>query len=474
MHFCSVAYLSFFVVIFSAYWLIPSKKIRNYLLLAASFYFYATWNSWLAILVVVSSTLDFFLAIQLEKSSKPDMRKAFLIASILANMGLLCYFKYSNFFLESLQDALCKIGMEIHFPLLSVVIPIGISFYTFEAISYMADVYSRKITAEKSLPNFLLFILFFPHLVAGPIVRSRDFLPQIGKSKKWNWSRMHLGLQMVLMGLFKKLVIADRMAFYADPVFADPEGFRQGALWLGMIAYALQIYGDFSGYTDMAIGFAHMLGFKLTRNFNMPYLAVNISDFWRRWHISLSSWLRDYLFIPLGGSRGGLWSTCKNLMITMTLGGLWHGASWNFVVWGVIHGVLLVCHKLFTRWCENWALLQSLLLTPVGTGFRVALTFLSVSMVWVFFRAQNFSDSISFIRGLFVPHAGKAEPMNAVGLVLIIFLVALGHSFGVKRYWQSVYLKIPAPILGMAYALFWNFCLFMAPPAGKPFIYFQF
>lgn len=474
MHFCSVAYLLFFVFIFSAYWLIPSNKVRNYLLLVASFYFYATWNSWLAVLVVASSSLDFFLAIQLEKSSKSGSRKAYLIASVLANMGLLCYFKYANFFLESLKELLSKMGLETHFSFFSIVIPIGISFYTFEAISYMADVYSRKISAEKRLPNFLLFILFFPHLVAGPIVRSRDFLPQIRKTKIWNWSRMHLGLQMVLMGLFKKLVIADRMAFYADPVFADPDGFRQGALWIGMIAYALQIYGDFSGYTDMAIGFAHMLGFKLTKNFNMPYLAVNISDFWRRWHISLSSWLRDYLFIPLGGSRGGLWLTCRNLMITMTLGGLWHGASWNFVVWGMIHGALLVCHKLFTRFCENWVLLQSLLLSRVGTAFRIALTFLCVSVIWVFFRAQTFADSMSFLHGLFVPHAGKAEPMNAVGLLLIIFLVAVAHVSGVKKYWQSLYQKIPAPVLGMVYALFLNFCLFVAPPVGKPFIYFQF
>jgi len=206
----------------------------------------------------------------------------------------------------------------------------------------------------------------------------------------------------------------------------------------------------------------------------MPYLAVNISDFWRRWHISLSSWLRDYLFIPLGGSRGGLWSTCRNLMITMALGGLWHGASWNFVVWGVIHGALLVCHKLFMRFSENWLIMQNLLLTRVGTGFRMALTFLCVSLVWVFFRAQNFSDAISFLRGLFLPHAGKAEPMNAVGLVLVIFLITVAHMFGVKKYWQSVYQKIPAPVLGLAYALFLNFCLFMAPPVGKPFIYFQF
>lgn len=474
MHFCSLVYVLFFTLLFSAYWLIPSKNLRNYLLLAASFYFYASWNSWLAILVVASSTFDFALALNIENQQSVLKRKVLLAISITANLSLLCYFKYVNFFLDSIKETLLSFGMETHFPILSVILPVGISFYTFEAISYMVDVYQKKINAERNLASFLLFILFFPHLVAGPIVRSRDFLPQIKRNKKWNWLRIHLGLQLILMGLFKKLIIADRMAFYADPVFADPEHFRQGALWIAMIAYALQIYGDFSGYTDMAIGFAHMLGFKLTKNFNMPYLAENISDFWRRWHISLSTWLRDYLFIPLGGSRGSIALTSRNLFITMTIGGLWHGASWNFVIWGMIHGVLLIGHKIFVTWVKPFEIINNLLQSTIGKAFRIVLTFVCVSIAWIFFRAKNLNDALIFIKGLFIPQFGKPEPMNANGLILIVVFIALAHTLGTNKIWQSLLQKIPAPLLGMAYSLFLSFCFFLAPPLGKPFIYFQF
>src|SRR5207302_4912204 len=225
---------------------------------------------------------------------------------------------------ESVNEALSAMGAHASMSPLEIILPIGISFYTFEAINYTIDVYRKRVPAERNLANFLLFITFFPHLVAGPIVRARDFLPQIHRRKRWSWPRMQLGVEYVLMGLFKKLAIADRMAVFVDPVFADPSAYRSEAVWVAMLAYALQIYGDFSGYTDMALGIAHMFGYKLAQNFNMPLVASSITDFWRRWHMSLSSWLRDYVFIPLGGSRGGGWLVFRNLLITMTLCGLWH------------------------------------------------------------------------------------------------------------------------------------------------------
>ncbi len=388
MLFCSREFLLFFAVVFALYWMLPWRRGRVWLLLTASFFFYASWNKGLAVLIGASTVLDYLLALGMERSAVSWRRKLLLGVSLTANLGLLCYFKYANFFLDSLAQALGAAGVTTEFRTLEVILPVGISFYTFEAINYTVDVYRRRIRAERSLGDFMLFILFFPHLVAGPIVRARDFLPQVKRPKRWDWARLYLGTGYFLMGLVKKMAIADRMAEYADPVFADPSAYRSGAVLFAVLAYAVQIYGDFSGYTDMAIGTAHMLGYKLARNFHMPYLSVNVADFWRRWHISLSSWLRDYLFIPLGGSRGSGWQTTRNLLITMTLGGLWHGASWTFVFWGVLHGLFLIVHRVFRGFSERRPWLDWALGTLPGTLLRMLLTFLCVAVGWVFFRAD--------------------------------------------------------------------------------------
>src|SRR5262245_11072245 len=323
MLFCSERFVLFFAAVLAAYWALPWARARVWLLLGASYYFYACWNPRLALLICASTTVDYFLARGIEARPPGRGRRLLLLVNITGNLGLLCYFKYANFFLHSLEQALRAAGASAALPTLRVILPVGISFYTFEAINYMVDVYRGQARAERSLPHFMLFILFFPHLVAGPIVRARDFLPQIRRRKRWSWSRLELGGLYVLLGLAKKLGVADRMAPFADPIFAAPGQYNSGALWLAALAYALQVYCDFSGYNDMALGLAHMLGYKLAQNFNMPYLAVNMSEFWRRWHISLSTWIRDYLFIPLGGSRHGRWRTSCNLLLCMTLAGLW-------------------------------------------------------------------------------------------------------------------------------------------------------
>jgi alginate O-acetyltransferase complex protein AlgI len=475
MLFCSCEFLVFFLLVFFAYWALPWHRLRVLLLLGASYYFYASWNKWLALIIFASTTLDYFVARGIDSSASPRRRKALVFVSVVANLGLLCYFKYANFFLHSLESALRTAGASASLPVLRVLLPIGISFYTFETINYVVDVYRRHTPAERDLPSFLLFILFFPHLIAGPIVRARDFLPQIHRRKHFSWLRLEVGVRLFLLGLFKKFVVADRMALFVDPVFADPDAFRLGAVWIALFAYALQIYCDFSGYTDMALGTAHMLGYKLALNFNMPYLSANVSDFWRRWHISLSSWLRDYLFIPLGGNRGGRWFVHRNLLVTMTLGGLWHGASWTFVVWGVLHGLLLILHRMFQGFCRARPMLERALTTWAGTALRVSTTFLCVCLCWVFFRAQTFQGASRFLYRLVVNNPlGKTEPLAAVGFVLTVVVVALGHGLGQRRLWQRIADRLPAPVLGVSYAALLILALLLDPGWAAPFIYFQF
>jgi alginate O-acetyltransferase complex protein AlgI len=475
MLFCSFHFLVFFAVVLGCYWALPWARARVLFLLAASFFFYASWNKWLALLIFVSTALDYLLARGLEATASPRLRKLLLALSVTANLGLLCYFKYANFFLDSLGQALHACGASTSLPVLSVLLPIGISFYTFEAISYVVDVYQGRLRAERDFTAFLLFILFFPHLVAGPIVRARDFLPQVPRPKRWSWPRAQVGAMLFLLGLFKKLAIADRMALFADPVFGDPLAFRQSAAWYGLVAYALQIYCDFSGYSDMALGCAHLLGYKLAVNFHMPYLSANVSELWRRWHISLSSWLRDYLFVPLGGSRGGRWRTARNLMVTMLLGGLWHGAAWTFVLWGALHGAFLVGHRAFRAWCERHPLLDRLLGSGPGTALRVALTFLAVALAWVFFRAPSLGHALDYFQRLAVNDpTARTAPLAPVGLLLTVLLVAAGHALGQRRWAPRLARRLPAPVLGVSYGLLLVFALLLAPSGEAPFIYFQF
>lgn len=438
MLFCSQDYFLFMTALLAVYWLIPGRQVRVWLLLTASFAFYASWNHWLALIIAISTALDYVVARALEATSSPRWRRGLLMCSLILNLSLLAYFKYVNFFLESLAACLGELGVTTTLPLLQTLVPVGISFYTFEAINYTVDVYYRRIKAERAFGNFVLFITFFPHLLAGPIVRARDFLPQIARPKHWDWARFQLGLQMFLIGMFKKLAIADQMAVYANPVFDNPEAYGSAAAWIALVAYALQIYCDFSGYTDMAIGSAHMLGYKLAVNFNMPYLAANISEFWRRWHISLSSWLRDYLFIPLGGSRHGRWLTYRNLMITMTLGGLWHGANWTFVAWGVLHGSLLIGHRLFQDFAGKRPHLDAFLHGLFGTALRRSLTFFCVLMTWVFFRATNFTLASAMLSRLFVPHAGLPSPAPLSYFFWTVCLMAICHGLGESGWWRRV------------------------------------
>ena len=474
MLFCTWDYAKFFALVFALYWALPWRRARVGLLLAASLYFYACWNQWLALLIAASSMMDYAVGLGLDGSQSARVRKAFFALSLVANIGLLTAFKYADFFLASLEAALASCGVRAPMPLLRLVLPVGISFYTFEAVSYTFDVYRRRIRAERDPAHFLLFITFFPHLVAGPIVRARDFLPQVRRPKRWDWARAELGVGLFLMGLFKKLAIADRMALYADPVFANPEAFGSHAAWIATIAYAIQIYCDFSGYTDMALGSAHLLGYKLSPNFRMPYLSANIGEFWRRWHISLSTWLRDYLFIPLGGSRGGRWRTARNLLVTMTLGGLWHGASGTFLAWGFLHGSLLIVHRGFRSFAGSRPSLDRLLSTAGGTVLRVGLTSGAVAVLWVFFRSPGFAGASAMVRRLFVPADGLPAPMPTGAFWTLLAIVAAAHALGSRPGWRAISSRLPAPALGLGYAAALTLALLLTPNSGSSFIYFQF
>jgi alginate O-acetyltransferase complex protein AlgI len=497
MLFCTYQFAVYFAAVFAAYWATPWHRARVWLLLAASGYFYACWNPWLAWIIGVSATLDYALARGMAATTTPGRRKALLLVSLAANLGLLAYFKYANFFLDSLETALRAAGADVSLPVLQVILPIGISFYTFEAINYTVDVYRRKIRAERDLGNFVLFILFFPHLVAGPIVRAADFLPQVRRRKRWSWPRLHLGVRLVLLGVVKKLAVADRMALYADPVFADPAAYNTGAAWLAVLAYSLQIYCDFSAYTDIALGTAQMLGYRLAENFHMPYLAANVSEFWRRWHISLSTWLRDYVFMPLtlrgakrraapvgrvraaltlltGGQRGTRWRAYSSLLATMTLCGLWHGASWPYVASGVLHGLLLVVHRVFEECCGQRPRLAAALQTGLGTAARVAVTFVAVSLIWVVFRSPTFGVAGAMFARLAGPHEGLGVPLPNIGLWLTVAAVAIGHALTCRGRWDGLLAKLPAPVRGLGLAAALTLALVLAPEADKAFIYFQF
>jgi alginate O-acetyltransferase complex protein AlgI len=474
MLFCSQAFLLFFAAVFTLYWVMPWQRARVWLLLAASFYFYASWNHWLALLICVSTVIDYFLARGIDTWKSPRGRTILLLLNLAGNLGLLGFFKYANFFLESLEQALLLAGASASMPVLQVILPVGISFYTFEAINYMVDVYRRKAPAERDLAHFMLFITFFPHLVAGPIVRAKDFLPQIRRPKHWDWARLQMGIEYFLMGLVKKLAIADRMALFVDPVYENPSAFQTHTIWLAVFAYALQVYCDFSGYTDMAIGAAHMLGYKLAPNFNMPYLATNISDFWRRWHMSLSSWLRDYLFIPLGGGRGNQWQTARNLMITMTLGGLWHGARWNFVLFGVVQGMLLTGHRLFRAWVCRFPRLERGLNTRLGKAGCVAMTFLTFCLTLVLFRASSLEHATALFQRMLIPSTGLGTPVPAAGLLYTYLLVGLSHALAYQVWFKRRLRWMPQGAIGIGYCSMLMVALLLAPKSGQAFIYFQF
>ena len=481
MIFTTPAFVLFFLLFF---WLYPNLRgrARKLFLLAASYLFYASWSAPLLLLLIGSTALDFSLARALGRSEDPTRRRRLVLASVVGNLGALAFFKYHNFFAESAAAGLQALGLEVSAPTLAIVLPVGISFYTFQTMSYTIDVYRRALAPCDSPLDFALYVAFFPQLVAGPIERAGHLLPQLADpdARRPDLS----GWALIAIGAFKKVVIADNLAPLVEAVYAAPEQAHAPALWFATYAFAFQIYCDFSGYSDIAVGVARLMGFDLVQNFRAPYASAGPAEFWRRWHISLSSWLRDYLYIPLGGNRSGPARARINLMLTMLLGGLWHGAAWNYVLWGAWHGLLLVLFR-----GRFWDALRerTAAVRPLVTAVRWLVFFHLVCLGWALFRAESLADCRVIFRKLLdvpgwqlgawlaeVRASGEARVLAMWALVMAALLLVqvagrVGSDTLAARLWRA-----PPGLRFLVIVVLLYTCVLLAPEAPPPFIYFQF
>lgn len=472
MPFNSVEYLVFFIVVLITSWLlIRLARVRVIFLLLVSWYFYASNNHWLILILLGSTQIDFHMALNIERSSSPARRKLFLLISLCANLFVLSFFKYANFFAQSSISIFNGLGYQTTWVPWDIALPVGISFYTFEAISYVTEVYRGQTPAERSWLNYSLYIAFFPHLIAGPIIRAADLLPQLHRRPKLDNRDLEEALFDIFSGLFKKMVLADFLAVYAIKAFDTPGACDPVSAWVGVLAFSFQIYYDFSGYSDIAIGCSRLLGIRLPINFSRPYAATSITDFWRRWHISLSTWLRDYLYVPLGGNRmATVLGVYRNLMITMLLGGLWHGAAWHFVIWGGLQGLLLSFERFVgiarDRDVKNEP-------TKLRIGRRL-FVFGIVTICWIVFRSQNWA-LFSQLLGRMFDFNSRWQVTNSALVVLVIcavgFLVQLADEQWRMR--QRVP-SIPILVKALAYGMTSLLVVMFSGEVVQPFIYFQF
>ncbi len=473
MLFTSRVFIAFFVLVYATYLLLRHRhRAQNRLLLVASYVFYGYWDWRFLSLLVLSTLVDYVVGARMARSDRTAVRRALLTTSIVANLGILATFKYFNFFAENFAAALGAFGLHADFATLNIVLPVGISFYTFQSMSYTIDVYRRQLEPTRDLLDFALYVSFFPQLVAGPIERAVRLLPQITTPRTVCATGVNAGLFLIVWGYFKKVVIADNVAVVADTVFNNYAQHQGLDLVLGALAFTVQIYCDFSAYSDIARGLAKLMGFELMLNFRLPYFARTPSEFWQRWHVSLSSWLRDYLYIPLGGNRGGALRTNRNLLTTMVLGGLWHGAAWNFVIWGVFHGAILVIYRGFARFSGTVARQTRFVQSAIRTA-QLPLMFLLTVVGWVIFRSQSIEQIVHFLTA-----CGLAQSSSTAQLAadLIFFSVPLAayqiaqhasRNLLVAARWPFV--LRPVYLAGLIGAI----CVF-GKRASSEFIYFQF
>ncbi|WP_369798308.1 MBOAT family protein [Cellulophaga sp. Hel_I_12] len=473
--FNSIAFLLFLPTVFLLYWFVFDKKLKqqNFLILVSSYVFYGWWDYRFLMLIAISTLVDYLIGLQLSKFNELLKRKALLWISMLFNLGVLGFFKYYNFFIESWLEALHAVGYAtennwtVH-----IILPIGISFYTFQTMSYTIDVYKKNLEPTKDLIAFASFVSFFPQLVAGPIERATNLLPQIINKRKFSYEQGVQGLRLILWGLFKKVVIADSLAPMVNEIFGNYQHLGSASLWMGAIYFAFQIYCDFSGYSDIAIGTSKLFGFELMSNFKFPYFSRNIAEFWRRWHISLSTWFRDYLYIPLGGSKFGKWVSLRNIFIIFIVSGFWHGANWTFIVWGGIHALLYIPSFIFN---SNRKYLSSVVaenswFPSIKELFQMTSTFIFVTMAWVFFRSDTIAIAYEYVLGMFTRYSDAKVNLNGIIYLVVLllsewFLRKNERSFILPKNLYFRY-SIYVVLIIVVYSKFFN--------TENEFIYFQF
>ena len=479
MLFNSIDFAIFLPIVFILYWFVTNKniKLQNLIIVAASYVFYGWW-SWIFLSLILFSTIvDYLVGLGLEKEENKNKRKLLLLASILINLGFLSAFKYYNFFLDNFITAFSFFGTDIKTNSLNLILPVGISFYTFQTLSYTIDVYKRKFEPTKDIIAFAAFVSFFPQLVAGPIERATNLLPQFYRKRTFEYDKAVDGLRQILWGLFKKIVIADNSAKIANEVFNNSTDYSGSTLVLGAIFFAFQIYGDFSGYSDIAIGTSRLFGFNLMQNFAFPYFSRDIAEFWRRWHISLSTWFRDYLYIPLGGSRCGTSMKVRNTFIIFLVSGFWHGANWTFIVWGALNALYFMPLLLLKKNRINTNIVaQEKYLPTIKEFFQISLTFSLTVLAWVFFRAKNIDHAWSYMITIFskslftMPYySGMLRPMLLIILLIVVEWGGRRSQFALKNLKN----KYNSPIRWMLY-LFLVVSIVMYKTGNQEFIYFQF
>jgi alginate O-acetyltransferase complex protein AlgI len=493
MLFFEFRFFVFYAVVFSVMWALRTNAARKVWLLLCSHFFYACFfigdpltfvlniaaqrwallptGWWFPLVLIASTCMDYIVGRGIGAAASDQSRRRWLLVSLGINLGVLCWFKYFNFFLVSAGAFLSWAGLPVSIHTLAIILPCGVSFYTFQSMSYTIEVYRRHIEPEKNFLDLAFFIAFFPQLVAGPIVRSMTFLPQTKKTRCWENVDARGALVMFLVGFVKKACIAETVAPYVDHYFAVAPTQTALSAWIAVLLYAVQIYCDFSGYTDMAIAAARLLGYDLTVNFNFPYFARNLTDFWRRWHISLSTWLRDYLYIPLGGNRGSLLFTYRNLMLTMLLGGLWHGAAWGFVVWGALHGAGLILHREWTR--RRGGPRKSAPTHAMRDILSTLATFYFVCICWAWFRAPDFHTAILVTKSLVLFHSAGNKGL-AHWLLLLFAVLAFIHWLNSRKTFAHWWRRPPEWLFAPAYGAAFATALLFVPQHYSAFIYFRF
>lgn len=483
MLFNSTSFLVFLPIVFVLYWFVAKRsfKLQNSLLLLASYYFYSCWDWRFLFLLAFSTALDFYTGLKIHRARDLRWKKIWLTISVGMNLSFLGFFKYYNFFAESFADFVQLFGFQANITTLNIILPVGISFYTFHGLSYVIDIYYDRIRPTTNWVQYSLFVSFFPLLVAGPIERATHLLPQVERPRIFKYQQAVDGLRQFLWGLIKKVVIADNCAEYANQIFNNSDQYSGMVLVWGAILFAFQIYGDFAGYTDMALGTARLFGFELLKNFNYPYFSRNIAEFWKRWHISLSSWFRDYLYIPLGGSRGGLWKTVRNTFIIFLVSGFWHGANWTFVAWGGLNALFIMPSVIWKdKEKPTMVVAEGKLFPSLKEAGQLLLTFALATFAWIFFRAESLGHAVDYIGRMFTfadhnPFLhGELRGSRLCAFLLIPFLLVewLGreNNYAIETLWVTW----PRMWRWSLYAI----CVFVVGmymhTGGTEFIYFQF